>query len=69
MANRYSSRGRQILDHVDLDERSQPILFKHQSLGRCVWTYVWQTMAVTLLFCLVGGCVWFVLRLLAGVME
>ena len=71
MANRRSKRGREIWDHVDLDDRYQPIQFKHQakSLGHQVWTVVWQTTAVILLFCLVGGCVWLVVHLLASPME
>ncbi len=71
MAKRYSKRGREILDHVDLDERYQPIQFKHQakSLGHQVWTVVWQTTAVILLFVLVGSCVGYVVHLLASAME
>ncbi len=68
MAIKYTRRGRYIWDHVDLDERNQPILFKRQvkSLRRRVWDYIWQTLAALIIFCMIGGTVWLVGTLLAS---
>ena len=68
MAIKFTKRGRYIWDHVDLDERNQPILFKRQikNLRRRVWDYIWQTLAVLIIFCLIGGIVWLVVTLLAS---
>ena len=43
MAIKFTKRGPIIWDHIDLDERNQPILFKRQvkSLRRRVWGYTW----------------------------
>lgn len=63
---KFTKRGRSIWDHIDLDERNQPILFKRQvkSLRRRVWDYIWQTLAALIIFCIVGGIVWLVVTLL-----
>lgn len=68
MASKFTKRGRYIWDHVDLDERNRPILFRRQvkSLRRRVWDYIWRTLAVLIIFCLIGGIVWLVVALLAS---
>lgn len=68
MAIKFTKRGPIIWDHIDLDERNQPILFKRQvkSLGRRVWGYTWQTLAALIIFCLIGGIMYMVVQLLAS---
>ena len=68
MAIKSTKRGHSIWNHIDLDERNQPILFKHQvkSLRRTVWDYIWQTLAALIIFCMIGGIVWLVVTLMAN---